>query len=310
MIVRPAIISALAGAVITTAACTAAARTGPPPPAAQNPSPMVEESRTHERLTPVALRGTHHRLAGILPRPVELFIPAGATASSAPLLLVHFLGPAFIANAAAARADSSLLAATVNLTAGSGAYEQPFHEIITWHRLIGAIDSVVRAQTGRSIRPGSIYLSAFSAGNGAVRAILADSTTAAGIAGVLILDGIHTGYQPPRRVVAEGGTLDPKSLESLLRYARRAMRGETRMIITHSEIFPGTFASTTETANWLLGQLGVKRERVLAWGPLGMQQISGATRGRFKVLSFAGNSAPDHIDHLHALPTFIRDLVR
>lgn len=35
------------------------------------------------------------------------------------------------------------------------------------------------------------------------------------------------------------------------------------MLITHSEIFPGTFASTTETAGYLPDQLGTKRTPAL-----------------------------------------------
>ena len=72
--------------------------------------------------------------------------------------------------------------------------------------------------------------------------------------------------------------------------------------LRHSEIFPGTFASTTETADWLLAALGLKRTAVLKWGPRRMQQLSEAHSGRFDLLGFAGNSAPDHIDQLHSLP--------
>jgi vacuolar-type H+-ATPase subunit H len=50
--------------------------------------------------------------------------------------------------------------------------------------------------------------------------------------------------------------------------------GRKQMIVTHSEIFPGTFASTTETADWLLHALGLRRTPVLRWGPRGMQQLS------------------------------------
>jgi hypothetical protein len=41
-----------------------------------------------------------------------------------------------------------------------------------------------------------------------------------------------------------------------------------------------------------------------------MQQTSIASRGRLTILSFGGNSAPDHIDHLHALPWMLQMLVR
>ena len=73
-------------------------------------------------------------------------------------------------------------------------------------------------------------------------------------------------------------------------------------MILHSEIFPGSYASTTETTDWLLAQLGLRRKAVLRWGPLGMQIVSDTRSGRLRVLGFAGNSAPDHVDMLHAMP--------
>jgi hypothetical protein len=45
---------------------------------------------------------------------------------------------------------------------------------------------------------------------------------------------------------------------------------------------------------------------VLEWGPVGMQQLGEARAGRLLVRGFAGNSAPDHVDHLHGLPEFLR----
>ena len=87
-----------------------------------------------------------------------------------------------------------------------------------------------------------------------------------------------------------------------------ATRGEKRMLVTHSEIFPGTFASTTETAEHMLRAIGVPRVRVLKWGARGMQQTSEARRGRFELLGFAGNSAPDHVDHIQAMPELLARL--
>ena len=81
--------------------------------------------------------------------------------------------------------------------------------------------------------------------------------------------------------------------------------GLKRMIVTHSEIFPGTFASTTETADWLLAQLGVKRKPVVKWGPMQTQQLSETKAGKFWLIGFAGNSAPDHVDQLHSLPEYL-----
>jgi len=41
-----------------------------------------------------------------------------------------------------------------------------------------------------------------------------------------------------------------------------------------------------------------------------MQQLSEASSGGFELLGFAGNSAPDHVDHFHALPEMLARLLR
>ena len=59
---------------------------------------------------------------------------------------------------------------------------------------------------------------------------------------------------------------DTLNLRSLTAFARAAARGEKRMLIAHSEIFPGTYASTTETADWTITALGLRRTPVLNGG--------------------------------------------
>jgi hypothetical protein len=56
--------------------------------------------------------------------------------------------------------------------------------------------------------------------------------------------------------------------------------------------------------------MGLARTAVLTWGPRGMQQLSEARTGSFELQGYAGNSAPDHIDHLHALPELLKRLLR
>jgi hypothetical protein len=135
--------------------------------------------------------------------------------------------------------------------------------------------------------------------------LLSNEGSAASLDGVILLDGLHTSYIPERTVLSEGGALDTAKLVPFLRYARRAEEGEARMLITHSEIFPGTFASTTETTDWIRSSLGRARVAVLQWGPGGMQQTSEVRVGGLLILGFAGNTGPDHIDHLHGLPGFL-----
>ena len=37
-----------------------------------------------------------------------------------------------------------------------------------------------------------------------------------------------------------------------------------------------------------------------------MQQLSYATHGKFLLMGYAGNSAPDHVDQLHSLPVWLK----
>ena len=168
----------------------------------------------------------------------------------------------------------------------------------------------VVAVSGRSTRIGRLTLVGFSAGHGAVRAILREPRHFARIDDILLLDGMHTSYVPEGTVLANGGTIDTTNLVAFASFARAAMRGEKRFLVTHSEIFPGTFASTTETADWLLRAVGLRRTPVLRWGPRGMQQLSEVRSGKFEVLGFAGNSAPDHVDQFQSMPELLSQLLR
>jgi hypothetical protein len=285
-----------------------------PPPAAQNPSPMVERGRAHGRVPQDQPPGLRFTIDSVLPKPVDVFIPDIAPLDSGAAddrtLLIHLFGAAYVPVHAVASAHARYVLAVVNLGAGSSAYEKPLSDTAAWRTLIRRIGEETRARTAGRVRINRIYVSAFSAGYGGVRALLSYDAIANTLDGVILLDGLHTSYVPERKVVAEGGTLDTTKLVPFLRYARRAVEGKARLLITHSEIFPGTFASTTETTDWLIAELGLTRTPVLAWGPGGMQQTSGVHRGGLWIRGFAGNAGPDHIDHLHGLGEFLDRLDR
>jgi hypothetical protein len=39
-----------------------------------------------------------------------------------------------------------------------------------------------------------------------------------------------------------------------------------------------------------------------------MQILSDTRKGDLRIIGFAGNSAPDHVDHLHALPWALKQM--
>ena len=285
-----------------------------PPPApvaaSQNPSPMIEATRAHERLVQQSPQGAVRTYVGPSGKPVEVFVPERTASRETFDLVVHFHGAAWIPEQAVVALDRRTVAATVNLGAGSGLYDRGFSDPAVFDSLLSAVTREVAAATGKAARVGRITLVGFSAGHGAIRAILREPRHFERVSAILLLDGMHTSYVPEGSLLATGGAIDSTNLVAFANFARAAMRGEKRLLVTHSEIFPGTFASTTETADWLLHALGVQRRAVLRWGPRGMQQLSEVRAGRFELLGFAGNAGPDHIDQFHSEPELLARLLK
>jgi len=292
------------------AAGTARAQVTVPPPAAQNPSPMVETSRAHARIPVQSLDGAHRSFMGPLDKPISVFLPARTRANAPVHLVIHFHGDSLIPDVAVQRLGGNHVAVTLALGSGSGVYDRSFSSPSVYDTLVASIQRVLDAEYKHPITIGDVTLVGFSAGHGAIRAILRNPSHFQQIHAVLLLDGMHTSYVPEGTVMAKGGTLDTANLVAFTHFARAAMRGEKRFIVTHSEIFPGTFASTTETADYLVQSLGLKRTPVLRWGVGGMQQLSSVKSGRFEIMGFAGNAGPDHIDQFHSMPELLRALLK
>ncbi|MEI9973808.1 MAG: hypothetical protein WDO73_18195 [Ignavibacteriota bacterium] len=182
---------------------------------------------------------------------------------------------------------------------GSGVYVRLFEDPHRFPRLVKEAEAKAHRHFTR------VILGGWSAGCGALRQILKSPESYARVNSVVCIDGIHTDYTDGKPGPIES-TLGEDNLQVWLHLGRDAMAGHKRLMVTHSEIFPGTYASTTETADYLVKQLGVHRAPVLKWGPMGMQQLSESSHGKLLVLGFAGDSAPDHVDQLHSLPTWLK----
>jgi len=265
------------------------------------------EARAHERLVRTEPRGAIRSFVGPGGRPVELLVPDGAPRREVVDVVIHFHGAAWLPQQAS---DGRAVVAVVNLGAGSGVYHRAYAEPEAFDSLLASVAAEVSAVAGRAVRTRRVTLTAFSAGHGAVRVILREPRHFARVDAVLLLDGMHTSYVPEGTPLAAGGTLDSTNLAAFAEFARAAMRGGKRFLVTHSEIVPGTYASTTETADWLLREPGLRRTPRPRRGPRGMRQLSEVRAGRFHVIGYAGNTAPDHIDHFHAMPELLARVLR
>ena len=249
----------------------------------------------HPRLPHIAPGGRRETLtAG------TLFIPQKLVRKKRMPLLVHFHGAAWVAETAAAK-DGRWAVVSVETGEGSEVYAQQFSD----RALFGKMLSDASRKT--AIRFSPIVLSAWSAGYGAIREILEVPGYYRRVDKVLLIDGLHTGYGSGRPGAAEAA-LEADRLEIFLKFARDSVAGHKTMVITHSEIVPGTFASTTETADWLLAHLKLARRRVSRPGPMAMREVSEVRAGKFRLMGYAGSTAEDHVDQFESMPSLVRFL--
>jgi hypothetical protein len=178
--------------------------------------------------------------------------------------------------------------------------------------LLDSIVAETKEHVKHDVKLRRVILTGFSAGYGAIRRIISSERNFTKVDAILLLDGFHASYIPEGKVLADGGRIDSADLLPYIKYAQdaEAKQSRKRFLITHSEIFPGTYVSTTEATDYLLHTLSMKRTPVLKWGPLGMQQLSSSRRNHFAVYGFAGNTARDHVDHVQALYWFLRELMK
>jgi hypothetical protein len=250
---------------------------------------MVENTRAHLRQQQHTVRGQRIPTAF-----GQILLPPSARPAKPISLVIHFHGAPWLAEQSVRQAFPKAAVLAVNLGAGSGVYARPFKDPAALASILNAL--------GRPVS--RLYLTGWSAGYGAIREILRQPANTTLLRAVVLLDGMHSGYELPedKRIPL------PADLDAFEQFARTAIAGRARFLVLHSEIFPSTFSSTTETSDWLLTRLNLRRKPVLRWGPLGMQILSDTRRGKLRLLGFAGNSAPDHVDHLHALPWALKQV--
>lgn len=269
--------------------------------APQNPSPMVEHVRDHPRLEKAEPPGDRKPLST-----GKLYVPQAIGRDGAndaiPLVIAFHCGD-WIPEVSVAGLARPLPCVSIGLGAGSERYARPFRED---KALIGKICGEAREALGRPIS--ELILVGWSAGYGSIREILRQQFDQPPVTTVILLDGLHTGYVGGKPGPKES-QLEVEPLTPFREFAKQAVEGRRKFVYLHTEIFPGTFASTTETADWLIQQLRLKRQPVLKWGPMKTQILGETVAGELTIQAFAGNSAPDHVDLLHAMPEVLKKVV-
>ena len=219
--------------------------------------------------------------------------PNAATSSNP--ILIHFHGAIETTRHALARSQYRGTLVIVNFPGLSSAYSKPF---IDNPKLIQAI---LQHATGKNndatnTEPPRIILSSFSAGYGAIREVLKTPEHFEQIEAIVTADSIYAGLEmeSPERIVSKN------DMKEFLRFAELAAKGEKQFVLSHSsQTTP--YASTTETADYLMHQLKITRVADSSTQRPLFTQTSKAQQGKFTVLGFSGESGQHHMQHLHQI---------
>ena len=227
------------------------------------------------------------------------FLPNGCrTAARDFNLVIHFHGAPTAMEPAFERSGIDGALGIVNLGIGSGAYETALQYPGSFDEIVNRFTVAVREMCpGTTAKPRRIALSGWSAGYGAVVRVLDRPRDAARVDAVLLADGLHASIDPTNKYERH---VSVDHMAPFTAFADEAVAGRKLFAITHSQITT-PYASTTETADFLLAQEGVTRAAPNMAPPRpGMVMKSRGDAAGFHVLGFGGGDQKAHADHLHA----------
>jgi hypothetical protein len=235
----------------------------------------------------------------------RLFVPKGYAAKEGKVrVVVHLHGLPEVVERELLASQTEGVLVTVNLKSLSNAYRDQFQDR-------HALDRILKETTARlqelKIVPQPVIervtVTSFSAGFGGVREMLKFEETYQRIDALILADSLYCGYakgQDPPQV-------DPKLMEGFLRFAKDARDGKKTLVISHCQLKPEGFASTEETADYLLASLGLKREAADEKWAEGWRCTSLCRAKGFQLFGFEGKIGKDHMQHLVHLRKLLKD---
>ncbi|MBK7580023.1 MAG: hypothetical protein IPI67_07425 [Myxococcales bacterium] len=184
----------------------------------------------------------------------------------------------------------------IDLGIGSGPYASTFSSPEAFKKLVDSVEKAMADKTGKkNAHVRHVGLSAWSAGYGAVGEILGQPYAKKLVDTVILLDGLHSGYS--------GDSLNELQLQPFVDFAKQAAGKHGFMFVSHSSIIPPGYASTTETAKFLIEKVGGRPRKTKPRGadPMGLDLNSRFSKGNFHVRGYNGNDKMDHCAHIGLL---------
>jgi hypothetical protein len=238
----------------------------------------------------------------------QMLIPlrGGHTADWGYDVVIHFHGHDAVRSPFVQAARGAVLVG-IDLAVVSGPYTQAFEDRDAFSRLLTNVTRGLRRVSGRyQAHVRHLALSSWSAGFGAVTKILARHLDA--VDGVVLLDSLHSDYVPRAAGDPPGvRRVQTPQLEPVLAMAGRAVHRDGILFVSHSEIVPPGYASTTEVANYLIEQVAGVRSAGEGANLLGARLLTRFDRQGMHVRGYQGGDKFAHCAHVGLLAEAVRD---
>ncbi|MBE2278886.1 MAG: hypothetical protein IAE91_00705 [Ignavibacteriaceae bacterium] len=215
------------------------------------------------------------------------------------LIHQHGLKDTVISNFNKAGVNGVLIA--LNLGSLSGDYDRKYFATKSnFTRLINVAKEEVEVNLRAKIEFKNIYLTAFSAGYGGVRAILRFPELFEMIKGTGLADGMYCDKDQDSIKVQ----LDP-----FIRFAAQALAGKKKFILTHSEVEAFDYFTAEKASELLMQKLGIAGNSDSSIDYTGTR-IYSYESAKLKITGYKGDTGSDHFNHFLKISEIFRFLMK
>ncbi len=208
------------------------------------------------------------------------------------LLVFHLHSASWAAEDQVYKSNTNAVLFNIHLGGFSSSYQNYFVDQSKFQAILDTVISVLKTHaimTNPQIK--NVIVTSFSAGYAGVREIFKTASYYDQIDALNLADGLHCSSNQPTMVT---------QMQDFVKYARDARDLKKIMLLTHSSIPTPGYQSTTQTADYLINEIGSVRVPFTANDEIGTQ-YSRCDTGYFHIKGYLGQTASDHLKHLYAM---------
>lgn len=235
-----------------------------------------------------------------------LFVPNGRVHSDNTInLIIHLHGAHEVVERNITRSRPDDLWLNLTLPGLSSVYRKHFENPDVFPATLTAIhEALEKHYQVEHIRVRHLTLMSFSAGFGGVRELLKQPAAVEKIDALIMADSLYAGFIGNVAL----RKLNPDHLKPFVDFANLAAKGNKQMVLSHTELFTPEYASTKETADYLIHSLKGTRVRERRIRSDSLTELSHFKTGNFAVMGFEGTTGEDHMNHLRFIQLFLDEI--